>query len=81
MSPLYALAGYCVIGVLYVLIEPVLAGALYRANWKRYVDVRGTGARMRLADEDSQAQARIICGLTAVLLAIGWTIWLFRAGY
>lgn len=81
MSPLYALAGYCVIGILYVLIEPVLTGALYRASWNRHSTVRSTGARMRLADEDSQAQARIICGLGTILLAIGWTILLFRVGY
>ena len=80
MNPVSAFIGYCVIGILYVLLEPVVAGALYRANWNRHSTVRSTGARMRLADEDSQAQARIICGLAAILLAIGWTIVLFRAG-
>ena len=80
MNPVSAFIGYCVIGALYVLLEPVVAGALYRANWNRHSTVRSTGARMRLADEDSQAQARIICGLAAILLAIGWTIVLFRAG-
>ena len=81
MNPLYAFLGYCAIGILYVLLEPIVVGALYRANWNRYEYVRSTGSRMRLADEDSSAQARIICGLGAVLLAIGWTILLFRVGY
>lgn len=81
MNPVSAFIGYCVIGILYVLLEPLVTGVLYRANWNRHSAVRSTGARMRLADEDSQAQARIICGLGAILLAIGWTILLFRVGY
>ena len=80
MNPLYAFIGYCVIGILYIISEPIVVGILYRANWNRYEGVRSTGTRMRLADEDSSAQARIICGLVAILLAIGWTIALFRAG-
>lgn len=81
MNTISAFIGYCVIGILYVLIEPVLTGALYRANWNRHSNVRYTGTRMRLADVDSQAQARIICGLAAILLTIGWTILLFMVGF
>ena len=81
MDPLYAFLGYFAIGILFVLLEPIVVGILYRANWNRYEYVRSTGTRMRLADDDSQAQARIICGLAAILLAIGWTIMLFRAGF
>lgn len=80
MNPLYAFLGYCAIGILYVLLEPLVTGALYRANWNRYEDVRSTGARMRLADDDSQAQAHIICGLVAIMLSICWTIIVFRVG-
>lgn len=81
MNPLYAFLGYCAIGILYIISEPIVVGILFRASWYRHEHVRSTGTRMRLADDDSQAQARIICGLVAILLAIGWTILLFRAGF
>ena len=78
MNPITVFLGYCAIGILYLALEPVVIGTLYRANWNRYSNVRYTGTRMRLADEDSVAQGRIICGLAAIMLAIGWTIVVFR---
>ena len=80
MNPITVFLGYCAIGILYLALEPVVIGAMYRANWNRYSNVRSTGTRMRLADEDSEAQGRIICGLAAILLAIGWTIVVFKIG-
>ena len=78
MNPITVFLGYCAISIMYLALEPVVIGALYRANWNRHSNVRSTGTRMRLADVDSEAQGRIVCGLAAIMLAIGWTIVVFR---
>lgn len=78
MTALQVLAGYAAIAVAYIVLEPVVIGALFRTHWERHRNVSNLGARMRVADEDSAASGRIVVGLLAVLASIGWTLLVFR---